>query len=310
MSRTSANKPAMPEAEIAIGSDLVRDLISTQAPQWASEEITYLATGWDNEVFRLGSELIIRLPRRVLGETIGAKERKWLPELASASGLEIGVPLFEGKPTSDYPFTFSICPFAYGSSAAEMKRRQRDAYAKEFSGLLKMLHQPAQPDAPASEFRGCPLDTVDARTRLQITQLATELQAPASKLWDEALAAEVYAGQPVWLHGDPHPHNTIVDDSGSQDSTVTLVDFGDLCIGDPASDLGMFWMHFSPAGISEAFDQYGAEPYSPIWRRSRGWGLRYAMLTAGLGPSDLLGIVGRETLGILLADSDSPAIAG
>src|SRR5690606_22607060 len=111
------------------------------------------------------------------------------------------------------------------------------------------------------------------------------------------------------LHGDPHPHNTIVDDSVNRGSTVTLVDFGDLCTGDPASDLGMFWMHFSPAGISEAFEQYGAEPDSPIWRRSRGWGLRYAMLTAGLGPNDLLGVIGRETLGILLADSDSSAVA-
>ncbi|HJX78661.1 aminoglycoside phosphotransferase family protein [Glutamicibacter sp.] len=292
----------MPEAEVAIDLALVRGLIASQAPQWAHEEIRYLATGWDNEVYRLGDSLLIRLPRRQMGEDIGFKERTWLPQLAKDTGVDIGLTIFEGQPTSSYPFTFSICRYVPGSSAAQFKRQDRDEYAEEFSGLLRALHQPARIQEPRSEFRGCALSLVDSRTREQISFLDSSIQPAALMIWNEALNAEEYCGAPVWLHGDPHPHNTVVGD-GAQHSTVALVDYGDLCVGDPASDLGMFWMHFTPRGISSAFESYGIAEGSPTWQRARGWGLRYAMLTVNLGTDDLLGVVGRETLEVLTASS-------
>ncbi|PQZ88266.1 MULTISPECIES: aminoglycoside phosphotransferase family protein [unclassified Arthrobacter] len=310
MTSSVSTDKGMPPAEVEIDAELVRHLLVSQAPNWANQDIAYLATGWDNEVYRLGAELVVRLPRRELGEAIGLKERRWLPQLAAETGLPIAMPVFVGRPAPQYPFTFSICPYVPGRSAATVDRRRRDGYAGEFAQYLYRLHQPAGASGPHSEFRGVPLAALDKKTRKQISALDPTLHEPALALWEDAVAAAPHEGAPLWLHGDPHPHNTIVNDSANDDATVSLVDFGDLCIGDPASDLGMFWMHFSPAAISEAFDQYGAEPRSSLWRRSRGWGLRYAMLTADLGPDDLLGVIGRETLGILLTDSESAAIAG
>ena len=302
MNLPPAKKTAMPDAEVSIDLAMVRELIAVQAPHWAHEEINYLATGWDNEVYRLGDTLLIRLPRRQVGEDIGVKERRWLPQLAQDSGVDIDLVIFEGQPTSSYPFTFSICPYVPGISAARLNRKERDEYAQEFSGLLKALHQPANSKEPRSDFRGCALSQVDERTREQISTLDLPLQSAALELWQEALDAEVYGGSPVWLHGDPHPSNTVVD--GEEPSlTVSLIDYGDLCVGDPASDLGMCWMHFSSAGIGQAFEAYGIAVGSPMWRRARGWGLRYAMMTVNLGADDLLGIVGRETLNSLLGSS-------
>ncbi|TAP25781.1 aminoglycoside phosphotransferase family protein [Arthrobacter sp. S41] len=303
MSNPPAKKSVMPEAEVAIDLAMVRGLIATQAPQWAHEEISYLATGWDNEVYRLGDSLLIRLPRRQMGEGIGVKERRWLPQLAKDTGVDIGLAIFEGQPTDSYPFTFSICRYVPGNSAAQLKRQDRDEYAEVFSELLRALHQPASSPEPRSEFRGCALTLVDARTHEQISNLDAALQADALAIWQDALEAENYEDAPVWLHGDPHPYNTVVGHELPHPS-VCLVDYGDLCVGDPASDLGMFWMHFTPVGISRAFESYGIEAGSPTWKRARGWGLRYAMLTADLGADDLLGIVGRESLGVLLGSSD------
>lgn len=300
----------MPHAEVEINAELVKQLLDTQAPQWANEEIFYLATGWDNEVYRLGTELAVRLPRRELGEAIGHNERRWLPQLAAETGLPIALPIFVGEPAPHYPFTFSICPYIPGRSAATVNRTVRDGYAEQFTRILYRLHQPVGASAPRSEFRGVPLAALDEKTRVQISALDAALQEPALALWEDAVSAAPHEGAPVWLHGDPHPHNTIINDSASQDAIVSLVDFGDLCTGDPASDLGMFWMHFSPAVILEAFERYGVEPGSPIWRRSRGWGLRFAMLTANLGPDDLLGAIGREALGILLSDANSAPTGG
>jgi len=303
MSHAPANKSAMPDAEVVIDLKLVRELITTQAPRWAHEDITYLATGWDNEVYRLGETLLIRLPRRQMGEEIGVKERRWLPLLARDTGVDIGLAIFEGQPTASYPFTFSICRYVPGTSAAQLARQERDGYAEEFSGLLRDLHQPASSPEPRSSFRGCALALLDTRTREQISNLESPLQPGALALWQEALGAEAYMDAPVWLHGDPHPHNTVVGEQ-LRHPTVSLVDYGDLCVGDPASDLGMSWMHFSPEGIVKVFESYGIAVGSPTWKRARGWGLRYAMLTANLGTDDLLGIVGRETLEVLIASSE------
>ena len=301
MSTSSAGEPAPPAAEVAIDLALVRQLIRAQAPQWGHEEISYLATGWDNEVYRLGPKLIIRLPRRQLGQILGDKERKWLPRLAVATGVDLGLALFVGKPTAAYPFTFSVYPFVPGRIAAELPRHRRDEYAREFSDLLRSLHQKAEPSAPTSEFRGCPLATLNARTHKQIAALGREAQAPAKTIWEAALAAAPFFGAQVWLHGDPHPQNTIVNHSDPAALSISLIDFGDLCAGDPASDLGMFWMHFSPGGVAEAFAAYGVAEGSSRWVRSRGWALRYALITCGLDKNDPLGRVGRETLEILLA---------
>ncbi|WP_347039460.1 aminoglycoside phosphotransferase family protein [Glutamicibacter halophytocola] len=303
MSQPSAKKSVMPDAEVDIDLAMVRQLIAAQAPQWAHEEVKYLATGWDNEVYRLGDSLMIRLPRRQLGEEIGIKERRWPPQMAKDCGIDLGLAIFEGQPTSIYPYTFSICRYVPGTSAARFKRQDRDGYAEEFSGLLRALHQPSSSPEPRSGFRGCALALLDARTREQISNLDSSLRPGALALWEEAVETEDYQGAPVWPHGDPHPHNTIVGDELPHPA-VSLVDYGDLCVGDPASDLGMFWMHFTPTGISRAFESYGIAVGSPAWKRARGWALRYAMLTANLGTDDLLGIVGRETLEVLLASSE------
>ncbi|PJJ43151.1 aminoglycoside phosphotransferase (APT) family kinase protein [Glutamicibacter mysorens] len=291
----------MPPAEVEIDAELVRHLLASQAPHWANHDIAYLATGWDNEVYRLGAELVVRLPRRELGEAIGRKERRWLPQLAAETGLPIAMPVFVGRPAPQYPFTFSICPFVPGRSAATVDRRRRDGYAGEFAHFLYRLHQPAGAAAPSSEFRGVPLAVLDANTRDQIAALEAPLRKQAHAVWAEALSADPYEGAPLWLHGDPHPHNTVVTEQQGRCQLAALIDFGDLCAGDPASDLGMLWMHFSPEVTATAFESYGTWQGSDLWQRSRGWALRYAMLTAALAEGDPLGRIGRQTLQLLLA---------
>lgn len=291
----------MPPAEVEIDAELVKQLLASQAPHWANQDIAYLATGWDNEVYRLGAELVVRLPRRELGEAIGHKERRWLPQLAAETGLPIAVPVFVGQPVPQYPFTFSICPYVPGRSAATVDRAMRDGYAAEFAQFLHRLHQPAGATAPSSEFRGVRLAALDAKTRGQIAALDSALREPAKAAWADALSADPHEGAPLWLHGDPHPHNTVINERRGRCQLSALIDFGDLCAGDPASDLGMLWMHFSAETTASAFESYGAQPGSALWRRSRGWALRYAMLTASLGEDDPLGRIGRRTLQLLLA---------
>jgi aminoglycoside phosphotransferase (APT) family kinase protein len=57
-------------------------------------------------------------------------------------------------------------------------------------------------------------------------------------IWHDALAAPGWAGPPLWLHGDLHPANVLTENG----NLCGVVDFGDLCAGDPAGDLAACWI--------------------------------------------------------------------
>lgn len=293
--------PGAPEAEVRIDRCLVQELLRGQAPQWAELPVAYFASGWDNEIYRLGPRHLIRLPRRAQAERIGTQERAWLARLAADTGLTPGLALHVGHPTATYPFTFSIVPFVPGVSAAGLPRAERDAYAPALADYLRALHVPAPAQAPTSNFRGLALRELDGATRALLPRLPAGRRPAAAAIWAAALRAADHAGAPRWLHGDPHPHNTIVRRAAAGYRFAALVDFGDLCAGDPASDLGMLWLHFGPTARTRALERYGVSDGEDLWHRARGWALRYGLLLCQLDPGDRLGRIGRESLDLLLS---------
>ncbi len=53
-----------PAAEVAIDAPLVCALLREQHPDLADLPLTACHAGWDNQVYRLGDALAVRLPRR------------------------------------------------------------------------------------------------------------------------------------------------------------------------------------------------------------------------------------------------------
>jgi aminoglycoside phosphotransferase (APT) family kinase protein len=54
--------------------------------------------GTDNALYRLGGDLVARLPRTRRTEEALAKESKWLPRLAPLLPLAVPTPVAEGTP--------------------------------------------------------------------------------------------------------------------------------------------------------------------------------------------------------------------
>jgi aminoglycoside phosphotransferase (APT) family kinase protein len=79
----------MPAAEFEVTADLVRRLLAAQHPDLAGLPVEPLASGWDNVLFRLGDDLVARLPRRTLGAAILVNEQRWLPVLAPRLPLPV-----------------------------------------------------------------------------------------------------------------------------------------------------------------------------------------------------------------------------
>jgi aminoglycoside phosphotransferase (APT) family kinase protein len=137
-----------------------------------------LANGWDNVVFRVGGDLLARLPRREMGARLVGHEQRWLPVLAPRLPLPIPAPARTGRP-----------------------------------GLGPRWAEP-----------------------------------------------------PVWVHGDLHPANILV----QRGRISGVIDFGDLTAGDPAADLSVGWM-LLPADCQTGVPGFG-------------WGQRHQ-----LGSGDRLG---------------------
>ena len=233
----------MPAADVDISADLVRRLLVSQHPDLGMLPVEFLANGWDNALFRLGTELVIRMPRRQLGATIIEHEQRWLPSLAPRLPLPIPYPERTGHSALGYPYAWSVVPYIPGTPAADEEPGDLDsaAVAAAVGGFLGALHVPAPPDAPANPFRGVPLamraGTFAASLAL-LTGQADEDQADwdaVRRVQDAALSAPRYDGPPVWLQGDLHPANILVNDG----QVSGVIDFGDITAGDPAGDLSV-----------------------------------------------------------------------
>ncbi len=84
----------MPAAEVDITDDLVRALLAEQHPDLADLAADARgANGWDNAIFRLGDDLVVRMPRRQLGANLVEHEHRWLPELAGRLPIPIPAPV-------------------------------------------------------------------------------------------------------------------------------------------------------------------------------------------------------------------------
>lgn len=116
--------------------------------------------------------------------------------------------------------------------------------------------------------RGCPPIELDAFVRESIATLGDRIDGPAAlRAWHDALAAPVWDGPDVWVHGDLLPGNLLVVDG----RLSAVIDFGCLNVGDPACDLQPGWSLFrggSRARLREELDVDDA-----TWRRGRGWAL-------------------------------------
>lgn len=289
-----------PAADVLIDEPLIRALLREQAPGWVDVPLARAASGWDNEMWRLGDDLVVRLPRRAAASALMANEHRWLTEVSRLIPTAVPVPVVAGRPGSGYPYPWSIAPWLHGVAAGELVPVARDDYAGDLAAALASLHRPAPVDAPRNPFRGTPLAPRRAAVSERIenrTWLAT--------IWRDALAAPAWAGTPRWIHGDPHPMNVLA----STGRLAGLLDFGDLGCGDPASDLGAIWLHFTAAGRHrfvadyDAASELGALDRAALWRRARGWAVSYATLFEGLEPGSALHRCGCHALDELATTS-------
>ena len=268
----------MHAAEIDTDASLVRRLLAAQFPHWADLSIERVRSGGtDNAIYRLGDDMCVRLPRIEWAIAAVEKEQQWLPRLAPHLPLAIPVPLAKGIPAESYPWHWSVCRWLPGENAIVERFAdlcQAATALAKFVAALQRIDTTGGPRPGAHNFgRGVPLPLRDADTRAAIAKLNDVLDTDAvTAAWDEASDAPAWEGPPVWIHGDLHAGNLLVDHG----HLSAVIDFSGLGVGDPACDFAAAWMLFS----NESRDAFRAALSidDASWARSRGWALSTGLI--------------------------------
>ncbi|MFN8499012.1 MAG: aminoglycoside phosphotransferase family protein [Anaerolineae bacterium] len=292
--------------EIHTDETLVRRLLAAQLPPWASLPIAPVASaGTDNALYRLGGDLVARLPRIHWAVGQVEKEWRWLPRLAPHLPLAVPVPLALGQPGAGYPWHWSVCRWLDGENAIAAPLADLRPAAADLAGFIAALQRldasGGPPPGPHNSGRGVPLAMRDEATRAAIAALRGVIPTDAAEAaWQAALDASEYAGAPVWIHGDLLPGNLLV----RQGRLSAVIDFGCLGVGDPACDLLPAWTLFD--GESRAVFRAALKADDAAWARGRGWALSFGLTALAYYQTSnpVLAGVARRAIAEVLADGE------
>lgn len=256
---------------------LVRRLVAGRFPQWAGLAVERWPSGGTvNAMYRLGDDMVVRLPLVAGGAGDVTMEQVWLPRLAPRLPARIPEVLGAGEPAEGYPWPWSVYRWLPGELPEAGALREPVRLAEDLAGFVAAMWSVTLPDAPQAH-RGGPVASLDESTRAAIGRLrgipeeGVDCDA-ALAVWEETLRAPDWDGPPVWLHGDLMPGNLLVDGG----RLAAVIDFGCAGVGDPACDLFPAW-NLLPADARRVFRSALAVDEA-TWIRGRGRTLSQALI--------------------------------
>lgn len=257
-----------------ITAELAKKLINSQFPEYADLTVTEVELqGHDNRTYRIGDDMLIRMPT---AESYALKvpiEQELLPKLAKHLSVAIPAPIKMGKPSEDYPYAFSIYKWLDGSSANHVTLDEQllENLAFELATFLKELQVITDVEGPSpgqhNWYRGDHLSVYDSGAREQIAKLADIIDgSSALELWERACATK-WNKEPIWIHGDFAASNILIKDN----KLSGVIDFGGAAMGDPASDLVIAWTYLKGKARDIFVSAMGLD--DDTWLRAKAWAL-------------------------------------
>ncbi|MFB6893776.1 aminoglycoside phosphotransferase family protein [Kitasatospora sp. NPDC056327] len=284
--------------EVPAGETVVRALLAAQRPEWARLPLTAAGAGTDNSMYRLGDELLVRLPRTPDTARSVRKEQHWLPRLAPRLGSAVPEPVHLGVPGPGFPLAWSVYRWIDGAEPGPDTVRDWAAFGGDLAAFVRELHGLGLMGASRADdldwYRGGGLRACDD----WVTRYLADCREPAGAgagaagsgaradagtardpdtvrdpdvdalehLWRAALALPESDAPHVWLHGDLKPSNLLVRDGRLH----AVIDFGCLSIGLPDAEHAPVWD--LPAAARRAYRD-ALDLDEPTWIRARAWAI-------------------------------------
>lgn len=269
--------------EIDVDEALVRRLLSTLSPAYDGLPLRrFAATGSTNALFRLGDDLLVRVPRQPGGTETIQKEQRWLPYVAPHLPVLVPEIVAVGEPGFGYPEMWSVVRFLPGDqpdvpTTGEAPRHGLAADLAAVVTALGSLDLPpeAAVDPALAWYRGRPLATMDDAMQEYLrdsrpleghAELTVDLDDVAAA-WAEVLRMPEAHREvaPRWYHGDLNAENLLV----REGRLLAVLDFGGLSIGDPTIDLVVAWQLLDRAARTTFREAVAVDDVT--WRVACGW---------------------------------------
>lgn len=265
--------------QIDVSAETVARLVADQFPGWSGLPVLPIASGGTvNGLFRVGEEVVLRLPLRpgadeTMRESL-RREQDNARRLAHAVRVEVPRPLGLGRPGDGYDGWWAAYGWIPGRTAEPHRIGDPVRFAHDLAGFVSEVRSVDTEGRRWDGYsRGGPLARLDDQVRRALADSADLLDVgPIGRAWDRCLAAAPHAGDDVWIHADLMPGNLLVRDG----RLAAVIDLGALCVGDPAVDLMPAW-NLLDAGPRAAFRAALAVD-DDAWERGRGWAIAQAIV--------------------------------
>lgn len=250
-------------------------LVAARFPELAGERVRALeGAGTDNHVFRIGERLVARFPKAPWAAGTAQREAAILPRFHAAP-LAVPEVYGLGEPGAGYPHAWTVLSWLPGAPLGAGALAAPEGEAARLAAFFRAVRDvPVDAEfgfGVGNNWRGAPLALRSGAFEAALERLPDFDAGFARRLWAEALAAGD-GGAPVWLHGDVHPGNVLVEDG----RITGVIDWGLCGVGDGACDLLSAWAMFG-AGPREVFRRaMGATDAD--WLRGAGWALSMAVI--------------------------------
>ena len=213
--------------EVVVDAGWARRLIGTQFPELELGSLRLFGEGWGNTVWLVDERWVFRFPRREVVIPGFERELAVLPRLAERLPLSVPAPVFHGRPDGGFPWPFS-------------------------GAALLPVDANGRADMPARV--GLTVDRLAQAERLGVWRAPDTVAG----ILAEARALRPPPEPATLAHGDLHIRHLLV---GADGRLSGVIDWIDVCRGDPGIDLGVYWSFVPPEGRAAFAAEYG--PIAP-----------------------------------------------
>jgi aminoglycoside phosphotransferase (APT) family kinase protein len=262
--------------------ELVERLVAAQFPDRRHLTVRPVdVQGWDNRSFRLGDDLVVRMPSAPGYAPAVAREEAALRHLADLVPFAVPVPVATGAPGEGFMLPWSVRRWVDGEHPSAGDPGQ-GPLADDLGGALRTLRGlppgPGRACGPDTFYRGChpSVYAQDVAEALEFLDDRVD-SAAAQAIWSSGIRT-AWPHDPVWLHGDIAVGNLLARDGRLH----AVIDFGQCGLGDPACDLAVAWT---------LLDDHDAEVFRAAvdvddgtWARGRCWALWKSLITLAGSP--------------------------
>jgi aminoglycoside phosphotransferase (APT) family kinase protein len=253
------------DADVTYSEKIVKEIVA-HSTSLKVTDVKFLDEGFDNSVYLVNNSYAFRFVRREEGLNFIQNELLALPLLQHIQPnlpLKTPVPKYQGHYHNKWKWVgyqyFTGHPF-YELGLEDKKRNQS---AKKLAQFLRSLHEQSIQSFSSAGIPGDVVGHFDLDRRVPYCQGKLELllkkrlipaRAAYQELIDEVLARGVGTFKSL-VHGDLNAAHVLFENK----LPAAVIDWGDIHIGHPATDLAFAFTFFPPEGRKEFQENYGNE---------------------------------------------------